>query len=136
MVRNHVKKQIVVVGAVIERAGRIYATQRGPGMSLSGLWEFPGGKIEPGETPQAALSREIEEELGCSVEVGQFVATTEHEYDFGIVSLTTFMCSLTRGEPHLTEHSASAWLLPADLTSVEWAPADVPAVEILTERLR
>ncbi|MFZ1412925.1 MAG: NUDIX domain-containing protein [Micropruina sp.] len=87
------KKRIAVVGAVIVEGGRMYCTQRGPG-SLEGYWEFPGGKLEPGEAPREALVREIREELGCRVEVGTKVVTTEHEYDFAVVVLTTFYCRL------------------------------------------
>ncbi|WP_147915245.1 (deoxy)nucleoside triphosphate pyrophosphohydrolase [Ruania zhangjianzhongii] len=122
------KKQIEVVGAVIVKDGTVLCAQRGPG-SLSGMWEFPGGKIEPGETAREALKREIEEELRCSVHVGGEVTTTSHEYDFGIVTLTTFYCDLIAGTPTLTEHTNVAWLAAEDLRSVSWAPADVPAVE-------
>ena len=122
------KKQINVVGAVIVRDGAILCAQRGPG-SLPGMWEFPGGKVEPGEAPQSALQREIDEELLCDVAVGAHVATTTHEYDFGVVTLTTYYCDLLSGEPVLTEHAEVRWLAPADLFSLEWAPADVPAVE-------
>lgn len=98
-------------------------------MSLSGFWEFPGGKIEPGESAQEALAREMREELLCTVSVGELVETTAHEYDFGVVTLTTFYATLIDGEPRLTEHSEIRWIPVAELRSVEWAPADVPAVE-------
>lgn len=116
-----------VVGAVIVKDQRVLCTQRGTG-SLAGYWEFPGGKLEPGETPEVALTREIHEELGCVIEVGAKVVTTEHEYDFAVVVLTTYYCRLVTGEPTLTEHTASTWLRPADLNKLRWAPADVPAV--------
>lgn len=122
------KKEIAVVGAVVIDDGRVLCAQRGPAGSLAGMWEFPGGKIEPGETPREALEREIVEELQCRVAVGDSVTTTEHEYDFAVVSLTTFYCDLVEGTPRLTEHAAVRWLLPAELESLEWAPADVPAV--------
>lgn len=128
------KRVITVVGAVILRDGLVLCAQRGPGGSLAGLWEFPGGKVEGSETPREALEREIAEELLCEVEVGEVITTTDHEYDFGIVSLTTFYCALIRGEPVLTEHAAVQWLSPSDLFAVEWAPADVPAVELIQER--
>ncbi|MGI6879728.1 (deoxy)nucleoside triphosphate pyrophosphohydrolase [Microbacterium sp. gxy059] len=127
------KKQIHVVGAVIVDAGNILCARRGRG-SLAGLWEFPGGKIEQGETAREALQREITEELECVVEVGDEVATTAHEYDFGVVHLTTFLCRLVEGTPHLTEHTEVTWLRPADLATLTWAPADVPAVDLLRER--
>ena len=91
-------KRIAVVGAVLVRDGRILAAQRGEGMSLAGRWEFPGGKIEPGETPQETLRREIAEELGCRIEIGELVARTEHVYDFGLVDLATYWCRLIAGE--------------------------------------
>lgn len=98
-------------------------------MSLPGMWEFPGGKIEPDESPEQALRRELDEELQCEVDIGEHVATTEHEYDFGIVILTTFYCSLLNGEPRLTEHAEIRWVQTKELDQLEWAPADIPAVE-------
>lgn len=123
------KKQINVVGAVIVKDGEVLCAQRGPAGSLAGMWEFPGGKIEPGETAQAALEREIAEELECGVAIGDEVTTTRHEYDFGIVTLTTFYCELIDGNPQLTEHAEVRWLPPQLLSTLEWAPADNPAVE-------
>ncbi|MFD6698632.1 MULTISPECIES: (deoxy)nucleoside triphosphate pyrophosphohydrolase [unclassified Microbacterium] len=123
------KKQINVVGAVVMRNGTVLSAQRSPLMSLAGSWEFPGGKIEPGETPQDALAREMREELLCTISIGDHVETTAHEYDFGVVTLTTFYATLIDGEPKLTEHSEIRWIPVPDLLSVDWAPADVPAVE-------
>jgi 8-oxo-dGTP diphosphatase len=130
------KKQLDVVGAVIVKDGKILCAQRGTAGHLAGLWEFPGGKIEPGETPRAALEREIAEELRCQVSVGDEVAITRHEYDFAIVTLTTFYCTLIQGTPELTEHAAVVWLAPDDLGSLPWAPADVPAVDAIIGRAR
>lgn len=124
-----VKKQVNVVGAVIVKDGEILCAQRGEGGSLAGMWEFPGGKIELGETPQDALQREIDEELLIEVRVGDHVETTAHEYDFGIVTLTTYYCELVSGTPSLTEHAAVRWLIPSELHLLDWAPADIPAVE-------
>ncbi|MDJ0322359.1 (deoxy)nucleoside triphosphate pyrophosphohydrolase [Cryobacterium sp. PH31-AA6] len=123
------KKRINVVGAVLTRGQTILAAQRSSSMSLPGMWEFPGGKIEPNESPEGALLRELEEELLCSAEVGNHVATTEHEYDFGIVILTTYYCRLVGKEPRLTEHAELRWVDAAELDQLEWAPADIPAVE-------
>jgi 8-oxo-dGTP diphosphatase len=124
-------RKIAVVGAVIVRDGQVLAAQRGGSGPLAGLWEFPGGKIESGESAREALEREVAEELDCVVEVGDEIITTVHAYDFAEITLTTFFCALVDGEPALTEHAAVRWLLPEDLDSLEWAPADVPAVALL-----
>lgn len=130
-----VKKQIDVVGAVILRDGLILCAQRGGTGPLAGMWEFPGGKIEPGESPRDALIREIQEELLCNVVVTDEVTTTAHEYDFGVVTLTTFYGQLVEGEPALTEHQNIKWLPASELHELEWAPADIPAVHLIQERL-
>jgi len=124
-------KRINVVGAVFVRDGKILAARRGPSKSLPGLWEFPGGKIEPGETAEEALLREITEELRCDVEVKNYITTTEYEYSFGTVSLSTYYVELKGADPELTEHTEIRWLAPSELFDVEWAPADIPAVELL-----
>ena len=118
-----------MVGAVIVKDGLVLCAQRGPRGSLAGMWEFPGGKIEAGETSRDALEREITEELRCTVTVGDEVTTTIHEYDFGVVSLTTFYCELIEGTPTLTEHADVVWLAPDQLQRLDWAPADVPALQ-------
>lgn len=123
------RKQIRVAGAVIVRDGLILCAQRGLQGTLPGLWEFPGGKIEPGESNRETVAREIVEELGCVVAVGEEITTTTHEYEFGEVTLTTYYCELESGDPQSSEHSALAWLAPGDLQQIEWAPADIPAVE-------
>jgi 8-oxo-dGTP diphosphatase len=111
------------------------AAQRGGSGPLAGLWEFPGGKIESGESARAALEREIAEELDCVVEVGEEITTTIHEYDFAVITLTTFFCVLLDGEPRLTEHAAVQWLRTEELDSLAWAPADVPAVALVKATL-
>lgn len=127
-------KKINVVGAILIENGKILCAQRGEGKSLAYLWEFPGGKIETGETPQEALIRELQEELMIEVEVqSEKFEETSYQYDFGLVTLTTFICFLKKGTPQLTEHIAVEWLALKELTTLEWAPADIPAVEKLME---
>ncbi|HJQ07029.1 MAG TPA: (deoxy)nucleoside triphosphate pyrophosphohydrolase [Nocardioides sp.] len=128
------KRQIEVVGAVIVEDGKILCAQRGTG-ALAGMWEFPGGKLEPGETHHDALVREIAEEIHCEIAIGSLVTTTRHEYDAGVLTLTTYYCTLVAGSPVLTEHSELAWLAPADLDRLDWAPADLPAVEVVRRDL-
>lgn len=126
------KKEIHVVGAVIVRDGKILCCQRGPGKALSLMWEFPGGKIEAGETKIEALERELDEELKITVKIEQEeFAFCRYEYEFGYVNLTTFICYLEQGEPELTEHLQAKWLDRDELISLEWAPADIPTVEKL-----
>lgn len=129
------KKRINVTGAVLTNGDKVLAARRGPGKALAGFWEFPGGKIEAGETPEQSLARELEEELLCRATVGEFVTTTEHEYDFGIVILSTYFCTLLEGEPQLTEHEEIRWVPANELKDLEWAPADIPAVNLIVEKL-
>lgn len=124
-----------MVGAVILEDGKVLCAQRGPDGSLGGKWEFPGGKIEPNESPRQALEREIDEELMCQIRVDEEVTTTTYEYDFATIILTTFFCKLLGGKPQLTEHSAVKWLPPEKLHELVWAPADIPAVELVQEQL-
>ncbi|MGO3732535.1 MAG: (deoxy)nucleoside triphosphate pyrophosphohydrolase [Vagococcus sp.] len=126
------KKNIPVVGAILIHENKILCAKRGYSKSLGGLWEFPGGKIEQNETPHQALIREIKEELLIDVTVDEDpFDVTQYKYDFGIVTLTTFICHLVSGTPVLMEHEACLWL-PADtLSTLEWAPADMPAVKKL-----
>ena len=127
-------KKIMVVGAIIvDNNNKIFCAQRGPGRTLENLWEFPGGKIEEGETDVQALKRELAEELKISVLVKEVVfERTQFEYDFGIVDLSTFICHLQNGkQPILSEHIASKWLSIKELETLDWAPADEPAVKKL-----
>jgi 8-oxo-dGTP diphosphatase len=128
-------KVIEVVGAVIVKDEKVLCAQRGDSGKLPFKWEFPGGKVERSETPRQALEREIHEELQCKIEVGSEITTTVHEYDFATIRLTTFYCALVDGVPLLSEHAAVEWLAPADLQKLDWAPADVPAVDIVSKRL-
>lgn len=121
-------QKLNVVGAVIVQDGRVLCTKRSTGPQ-AGHWEFPGGKIEPDESLEEALTREIFEELDCVVDVGPPVVTTVHQYDFAEVTLTTYYCTVQSGTPTLSEHTASKWLAPEDLHTLKWAPADLPAVE-------
>lgn len=128
LIGRGVKRRIYVVGAVLIRDDTVLAAQRGPTMSLPGKWEFPGGKIEPGESPQEALVREVREELLCGISTGGPVESTTHEYDFGVVTLTTYYATLIEGDPLVTEHADLRWVPLVELRSLDWAPADIPAV--------
>jgi 8-oxo-dGTP diphosphatase len=124
-------KQIEVVAAIIcDDRGRVFATQRGYGEMKDG-WEFPGGKMEPGETPQAALRREIWEELETRVAVGQLVQTVEWDYPQFHLTMHCFLCSIEQGCLTLKEHEAARWLSRQELDCVEWLPADQVVVEKL-----
>lgn len=125
------QRNIYVVGAVIVENNKILCAQRGSDQSLPLLWEFPGGKIEAGETHEETLIREIKEELHCDIEVHDKVEHTTHTYDFGIVHLTTYFSKIVKGKPVLTEHKQIKWLRPRELTELNWAPADIPAIEKL-----
>ena len=116
-------KHIEVAAAVIRRGNEIFATQRGYG-ELKDWWEFPGGKMEPGESPQQALVREIQEELDATVEVGELIRTVEWDYPDFHLTLHCFWCVLTCEALHLNEHEAAAWLTKDTLFSVRWLPAD------------
>ncbi|MBP1970206.1 8-oxo-dGTP diphosphatase [Virgibacillus natechei] len=129
------KKDIHVVGAVIIENNKILCAQRGQTKTLAYKWEFPGGKIEKEETAKDALKREVSEEMHCKIEVGEQVEYTVYEYDFGVVHLTTYYCTLIEGEPILTEHKEIKWLPPSELSTLDWAPADIPAIEKLSTDL-
>ena len=122
-IRFHDMKTIEVVAAIIIRDGKIFATQRGYG-EWKGWWEFPGGKIEPGECPQEALVREIREELDADIEVGELLETVEWDYPDFHLKMHCFICSLVSESVHLNEHEAAAWLTRETLRSVKWLPAD------------
>ena len=126
---------IKVVGAVIEKEGSIFCAKRGPGKALAGLWEFPGGKLEENETAEEALVREMEEEFSCRILVKEELLTIQHHYGFGTVELTTLLCELDEGEPRLSEHTEMRWVNVSELPELKWAPADVPTVELLIQRL-
>lgn len=116
-------KTVKVVAAVIRDGNKIFATQRGYG-ELKGGWEFPGGKIEEGETPQQALAREIKEELATDIEVGDFIADIEYDYPTFHLSMNCYWCKVKDGDLTLLEHEAAKWLDADSIYSVDWLPAD------------
>lgn len=127
-------KRIEVVAGLIFREGRVFAARRGPGGEAGGLWEFPGGKIEPGETQEAALARELREELGVEADIGAFFMTVCHAYASFDLTMHCYLASLDQaaGESlRLTEHLEARWLALAELDDVDWAPADRPVVDRL-----
>ncbi len=120
-----------VVCALIERDGRVLAAQRPPGKAQALKWEFPGGKLEPGEAAEAALVREIREELHLEIALGARLRDAVHDYGKFVITLTPFLAALREAgaEPHAAEHVALRWCAPADLRTLDWAPADVPIVD-------
>ena len=121
-------KTIEVVAAIIIKGGHVFATQRGYG-EWKGWWEFPGGKMEAGESPQEALRREIKEELDADVSVGELLETVEWDYPNFHLTMHCFVCSLLSESLHLNEHEAATWLSRETLRSVKWLPADVEVLE-------
>ena len=127
-------KTVRVVAAVIRKDNKIFATQRGYGEFKDG-WEFPGGKIEEGETPEQALAREIREELNTEIQVGKLIDTIEYDYPKFHLSMDCFWCEIMQGGLELKEHEAARWLSKEELYSVDWLPADVGVVEKIEEEL-
>jgi 8-oxo-dGTP diphosphatase len=127
-------KTVKVVAAIIIHENKIFATQRGYGEFKDG-WEFPGGKIESGETPQEALVREIGEELDVEIEVKDFLETVEYDYPEFHLSMDCFFCTIRSGELVLKEHEAAKWLTMETLDSVDWLPADKGLIERIREYL-
>lgn len=123
------KKYIKVVGAVIVKDGKILCAQRNENTSLPLMWEFPGGKIEENESPEDALKRELMEEMQSEISVGDKIVTTVYEYEFATIELTTFYAEMLNDQIVLEEHADMKWLSPNELGTIEWAPADVEAVE-------
>ena len=124
---------IEVVAAVILHEGRILATQRGYG-EWKDWWEFPGGKMEAGETPEEALVREIREELSTEISVDEFLCTVEYDYPKFSLTMHCYLCSLLTEALHLNEHEAAKWLTQDELDCVEWLPADLKVIEALKKR--
>ena len=121
-------KQIEVVAAIIRKEDKIFATQRGYG-EWKDWWEFPGGKIEAGETPEEALKREIQEEHSTEISVDKFLCTVEYNYPAFHLTMHCYLCSLLTEALHLNEHEAAKWLTMEELNSVKWLPADMKVVE-------
>jgi len=153
-------KQIEVVAAIIRKEDKIFATQRGYG-DFKDWWEFPGGKMEAGETPEEALKREIREELSTEISVDEFLCTVEYDYPaFGLrpssdatlqsqselcsalaapsfhLTMHCYLCSLLTETLHLNEHEAARWLGKDELDSVKWLPADLEVIEKLKENIK
>lgn len=127
-------KTINVVAAVIMKEGKVFATQRGYGEFKDG-WEFPGGKVEAGESPEEALRREIREELEVEVNVGDLIDTIEYDYPAFHLSMKCYACTIVGGSPHLLEHEAARWLSADQLDSVAWLPADITLIPKIAELL-
>ena len=121
-------KTIEVVAAVLAADNRIFATQRGYGDFKDG-WEFPGGKMEPGETPQQALVREIEEELETEIKVGKLLRTVDYDYPKFHLTMHCFLCEIASGDLTLVEHEAAKWLTAETIDSMDWLPADLMIIE-------
>ena len=121
-------KTIKVVAAIIIDEDKVFATQRGYG-NYKGWWEFPGGKVEEGETPEVALVREIKEELDTEIAVGRRLTTVEYDYPEFHLSMDCFICEIISGDLTLLEHEAARWLPVDDMKQVKWLPADIEVVE-------
>ena len=127
-------KRIEVVAAIIMRGKEVFATQRGFGQ-WQGWWEFPGGKMEEGESPQEALRREIREELDAKIEVGDLLETVEWDYPEFHLTMHCFLCTLLSASIQLTEHQEAVWLTKGTLNSVKWLPADEGLIKRLQATL-
>lgn len=127
-------KTIEVVAAIIRHGDKVFATQRGYG-EFKGGWEFPGGKMEPGETPPQALIREIKEELDTEIEVGELIETVEYDYPKFHLTMHCFICTVKSGHLVLKEHEAAKWLTKDTLDSVDWLPADEDIIDKIKQTL-
>ena len=127
-------KTIEFVAAIIRHGDKVFATQRGYG-EFEGGWEFPGGKMEPGETPPQALIREIKEELDTEIEVGELIETVEYDYPKFHLTMHCFMCTVKSGHLVLKEHEAAKWLTKNTLDSVDWLPADEGIIDKIKQKL-
>lgn len=123
-------KTIEVVAAIIEHEGKVLATQRGYG-EFEGSWEFPGGKVEAGETPEEAIVREIQEELSATIEVDRFVTTVDYDYDTFHLTMHCYLAHVAQGHLQLLEHSAAKWVSAETIDEPAWLPADIAVVEAI-----
>ena len=126
-------RSIKVVAAIMIEDGRLFATQRGYG-AWKDWWEFPGGKVEAGETPEEALAREIKEELDTVISVDEYLMTVEYDYPEFHISMDCFICSIISGELTLLEHESAKWLPVSDPWQVRWLPSDIEVIKKLSER--
>ncbi len=123
-----------VTAAIIEKDGKILIAQRKRGDALAGKWEFPGGKLEPGETPEQCLRRELMEELGIDSKIGRFVCSSKFEYKHLPIELLAYMAVHLSGEFKLNDHDRIEWVIPGDLKKYDFASADIPVVNVLMQR--
>lgn len=127
-------KTVKVVAAVLHSDDKVFATARGYG-DYKGQWEFPGGKIEPGELPQQALTREIREELDTDIEVGDLIGTVEYDYPTFHLSMDCFWCTVVNGNLILKEAQEARWLGKSEIYSVQWLPADITIIDRIVKQL-
>lgn len=127
-------KEIKVVAAIIQKENKILATKRGYGEFIN-MWEFPGGKIESGETKEQALVREIKEELNIEISVDKFAIDIEYQYPNFYLFMSCFMCSIKEGSIELLEHNDGKWITKEELNTLNWLPADIDAVNYLKENM-
>ena len=127
---------ICVTAAIIVHDAKILAARRAPSKHMGGYWEFPGGKIEPDETPEESLVRELAEEMGIIVKVGEHFYTNQHDYGEKQIMLSAYFCSLSEGELTLNDHDAIKWCASQELSNLDWAPADIPIVHALVAATR
>ena len=130
------KKIIEVVGAAIIKEEKVLAMQRSEQMTLPGMWEFPGGKVEADETEQEALIREIKEELNVTINILDYINEASYDYDFGTVQLKVYTAEIISGQITLEEHSDGKWVTADELKNIDWAPVDIPAAKALVKVLR
>ncbi len=126
-------KHIHVAAAVIIEQGRVFAAQRKDSGELALKWEFPGGKLEPGETGEKAIVREIEEELSTTISVQRHLTTVHHQYSSFSLTMDAFLCTVVDGSLEIAEHRDCRWLAAEELFSVDWAAADIPIVQVIAK---